>query len=505
MAEIEWIKHTRAYRELLLSDPYRPGYHFAMPDDNGYPGDPNGAFFADGVYHLMYLYKNSATNGYHWGHVSSIDLLHWRHHPDALTVQDGDEGCYSGGAFLGGDGTAYLSFWKFPAADRSRDRGGVALACAKPPYEVWERMEPIAVESSDEWGVAEIEIDGERRYIGCADPSNVWRMNGKYYMQLGNKPLLDGHGAEDARYRGDWTELVRSDDLKKWEYVGRFYDSPWRGLEGYPDAGEDDMCPSFLPLFDAKENGNFTGKYLQLFISHTRGCQYYVGGLAGEHFIPEVHGRMSWADRSYFAPEALIDGRNRHIFWSWLYDDSLKREFADKSWSGVYSFPRLVWWADGELKMAPADELEQLQYGQRTYSAADGRAVPTASGESFRLRGVWNAEGRVGVRVRVSEDGSEYTEIYYSPEEGMLVLDTTHSGCKGFCVRECAPFTLRAGESLSLDVLVDRSVVEVYANERQAICRRIYPTNPERSMGVELIGGLPEALETYAIFPCNPY
>ena len=87
----------------------------------------------------------------------------------------------------------------------------------------------------------------------------------------------------------------------------------------------------------------------------------------------------------------------------------------------------------------------------------------------------------------------------------MLVLDTTHSGCMGFRVRECAPFTLRAGEALSLDVLVDRSVVEVYANERQAICRRIYPTNPERSMGVELIGGLPEALDTYAIFPCNPY
>ena len=45
----------REYRDKLLKDPYRPTYHFAYPDDNGMPGDPNGAFFVDGVYHLMYL------------------------------------------------------------------------------------------------------------------------------------------------------------------------------------------------------------------------------------------------------------------------------------------------------------------------------------------------------------------------------------------------------------------------------------------------------------------
>ncbi|MBE6554147.1 MAG: glycoside hydrolase family 32 protein [Ruminococcaceae bacterium] len=502
--EQELVTHTRAYREMLLKDAYRPGYHFALPDDNGYPGDPNGAFFADGVYHLMYLYKSSATGGYHWGHVSSLDLIHWRHHVDALTVQEGDEGCYSGGAFVDDDGTAYLSFWKFPAADRTKDRGGIALACAKPPYEVWERMEPLAVESSEDWGIADIEINGSVLHIGCADPSNIWKTNGKYYMQLGNKPVLDRYGTAEARYQGDWTELVCSSDLKKWEYVGRFYENPQRGVEDYPDETEDDMCPSFLPLFDAKENGNPTGKYLQLFISHNHGCQYYVGRLEGERFYPETHGRMSWADRTYFAPEALVDDGRRHIIWSWLCDKP-KHDFQKYGWSGVYAFPRLVWWANGELKMAPADALDGLQYSHRVYSATNGDAVPVANGESFRLRGVWNARDRVGVRVRVSEDAAEFTEIYYSPEEGMLVMDTTHSGSGGVRVRECAPFKLQNGEALSLDVFVDKSVVEVYANERQAICRRIYPTDPEKSMGVTLIGERPVRLDSYAIFPCNPY
>ena len=76
---------VRAYREALLSDPYRPVWHFAVPDDNGVPGDPNGAFYADGRYHLMYLYRNTAKAAFHWGHISSHDLLHWRHHPGMRT------------------------------------------------------------------------------------------------------------------------------------------------------------------------------------------------------------------------------------------------------------------------------------------------------------------------------------------------------------------------------------------------------------------------------------
>jgi beta-fructofuranosidase len=117
---------TRKYRDNLLSDPHRPTYHFAIPDDLGIPGDSNGAFYADGVYHLMYLYKNSETDAFHWGHQSSLDLLHWRNHPDALTQNEGDRGCFSGGGFVDDDGTAYISFWKFPAANKKKDKGGIA-------------------------------------------------------------------------------------------------------------------------------------------------------------------------------------------------------------------------------------------------------------------------------------------------------------------------------------------------------------------------------------------
>lgn len=500
---------ARAYRELLLADPYRPTYHFAVPDGCAMPGDPNGAFYADGTYHLMYLYRNLETERYQWGHMSSHDLLHWRQHPDALTAADGDEGCYSGGCYLDEDGTAYLVYWKLTVKASPKEHpGGIAIAYAGPPYEKWEEMEQLAVEATER-GIRDEVIGGKTVHLCCADPSNIWKANGRYYMQLGNLTVLNryGRGPEAPwEYRGGWTELYRSEDLRHWEYVHRFYEIQRPG-EDWPDETEDDMCPSFLPLFDARSGGQETGKWLQLFISHNRGCQYFVGTLEGERFLPELHGRMSWKDKAYFAPEALIDGKKRHLIWTWLLDN-LPNDFERFGWSGVYAFPREVWWENGTLRMAPAEELERLQFGHRSLTAVQSGRLPVRDGASFRAKGVWRpGTAAAGLRVRVNGDGTEYTEIYADREAKTLVMDTSRSGTEGWKVREEAPFSLAEEETLCLDIFVDHSVIEVYANERQAICRRVYPTDPADAVGVELIGE-PEALlqlDIWEMAPANMY
>ncbi|MBO5257699.1 MAG: glycoside hydrolase family 32 protein [Clostridia bacterium] len=499
------IQSVQEYRERLLADPYRPGYHFAIPGDCGIPGDPNGAFFADGRYHLMYLYRNSTTNGFHWGHLSSIDLLHWRHHKDALTTYEGDGGCFSGGAFVDDDGTAYLTFWKFAAVDPAKDRSGIAMACSRPPYEDWERMEPIAINGS-EWGILELEKDGVIDYIGNADPSNIWKMNGYYYMQTGNLCVLNKYGrAEDSpeRLRGDWTDLFRSKDLRHWEYVHRFYKNPHIG-EDWPDATEDDMCPSFLPLPDRAQDGQFTDKWLQLFIAHNKGAQYYVGTLDGnaETFTPEQHGRMSWRDNACFAPEALVDNRNRQVAWFWLLDN-LKDDFARFGWSGVYSLPRALWLETGVLHQAPVSEIERQQYNPQSWTGDLPAVLPVKNGTSFRLTVKYGAEitEPCGIAVRCGE--TEETRIYVDPAAGKLVMDTTDSGAEGWKIREEAPFVLEEGEPLTLDIFVDASVVEVFANERQAICRRVYPD--AASTGVKIIGTAPVRADAWEMMPTNLY
>jgi len=500
------IRAVRSYRERLLSDPYRPGYHFAVPDDNGMPGDPNGCFYANGRHHLMYLYSRDEAN-FRWGHVSSADLLHWRHHPDALREFDFDRGCFSGGAFVDEDGKAYLSYWIVDREGANPPKGGagIGLAVGFPPhFDVWERL-PAVIESTS-WGIRV--QDGEP--IGCSDPSNIFKIDGVYYMQLGNLPVLNAYGRDpdsDERMRGDWVELFSSTDLLNWQYEGRFYqrktDNSWT------DETEDDMCPSFLPLPASKEGDPPTDRWLQLFISHNKGAQYYIGTYADKRFHPITHGRMSWVDNTFFAPEAYIDGRGRQIMFSWL-TDNIEGDFKKYGWSGVFSLPRVLWLAqDDSLGIAPAPELEALRINPQSFADIaldDGEHAlalhyPASAEIRFRMRA---SEGRAGVKLRM---GDQSVEIYFDRDENALIFDSTRCGPLGRPAVERAPLTLAEGEPLDLIVYTDKSVIEAFVNDRQAICRRAYPDSFD-GMTVSLFTEGPAAFSSirgWEMMPSFPY
>lgn len=120
------------------------------------------------------------------------------------------------------------------------------------------------------------------------------------------------------------------------------------------------------------------------------------------------------------------------------------------------------------------------------------------------MKAVFHQSQKNGIRIRESADGKEFAEIYYDADAQALVVDTTHSGSEGEMKgKESAPLVLKEGEALMLDIFVDKSVVEVFANERQAICRRIYPTNPEMATGVTLLGDAD--IDVWEMMPSNPY
>ncbi|MBN1419990.1 MAG: GH32 C-terminal domain-containing protein [Planctomycetes bacterium] len=274
------------------------------------------------------------------------------------------------------------------------------------------------------------------------------------------------------------------------------------------------MCPSFLPLARSADGGPPSDKHLLLFISHNRGCQYYIGDYRGDRFFPTRHGRMSWVDNTYFAPEALVDDRGRQIMWAWLTDNPPGEE--QKGWSGVYGLPRSLWLGDdGTLRMRPVEELEALRSGERVWTdlaCGDGRTIPLdgLAGDACEIEMTIDvgAAKRCGVKVRASSGGEEETLLYHDAEAGHLVFDSTRSGSGGRKVVERAPFSLASGEPMILRVFVDRSVVEVYANDRQAIGRRVYPVRDD-SLGIVLFAEGGEArfpsVKAWTMSPSNPY
>ena len=115
---------------------------------------------------------------------------------------------------------------------------------------------------------------------------------------------------------------------------------------------------------------------------------------------------------------------------------------------------------------------------------------------------------QVGVMIGCSDDGQEQTALLYDASEKQLKVDATKSSLDtGVRSVETAPFELKSGEPLVLRIFVDRSVVEVYANDRQAIGRRIYPKLGGTGVKLFAKGGDAKvtSVKRWEMMPSNPY
>ncbi len=474
----ELIKHSRELRAKFLTDPYRPGYHFVVPEGLARPFDPNGCIYWEGKYHLFYIFQDRDLphGGHCWGHVSSIDLVHWTHHPTGLAPRPGDpdQGIFSGNAFVNKQGEATILYHGVGV-------GNCIATSSEDDLVNWTKLPSNPIIPSPKEG------DPEFGKYRSWDPHG-WLENNTYYAIFGGKR----------------PSIFKATELDKWEYVGDLLAHAAPGV----DISEDISCPDLFRLGD---------KYVLVCISHRLGCRYYVGEWKNEQFYPEFHEQMSWQDNAFFAPESLLDDKGRRIMWAWIFDGRSGETSKASGWSGTMSLPRVLWLGeDKTLRMRPPEELEALRYNPRkmkSLTIEDDSEMPLrdVSGNSLELNiEAFLAVGdpTFGVKVCCSPDGEEQTVIFYDSVEKKLKIDTMKSSLgEGPKSVESGPFELKPDESLKLRVFVDKSVVEVFANDRQAVMRRIYPTRKD-SQGVVLFsrGGVAKvkSIEAWDMVPANP-
>jgi sucrose-6-phosphate hydrolase SacC (GH32 family) len=462
-------RSARALREKLASDPLRPGYHFVIPEGTGMPFDPNGAIFWKGRYHLFYIYQDKGDH--HWGHVSSTDLFHWRHHPTGLL-----SGMFSGNCFLDERGRPTMCYHQV-------GQGNAMAVALDDELNEWKKLPSNPITPKTQLG------DPHHGKYRSWDPFG-WREGNTYYAIFG----------------GEHAGLAKAPALEgEWKYVGDFLANTVPGVS----INEDISCADFFKLGD---------RHMLLCISHRLGARYYLGEWKGEQFHPTFHEKMSWVDNSYFAPESLVDDRGRRIMWAWLMDLPQFKMHADNGWSGTMSLPRVLnLTPQGTLRMNPPAEIERLRYNAKTKSnleiRADGDlALADIRGTSLELNIQMSAADakQYGVKVCASPGGEEETLVYYDATEKKLKIDTMKSGLSNSPKTiEGGPCELQGGEPLQLRIFVDKSVIEVFANDgRQAIMRRVYPTRSD-STGVALFSkGGPATvrrLEAWEMMPSNPH
>jgi sucrose-6-phosphate hydrolase SacC (GH32 family) len=392
-------------------------FHLAHPGPgNAMPGDPNCAFYWKGRYHLHSIYRND--DGFVFAHVSSDDMVHWKWHPTTLTPWMTGHGMFSGTGFFTKDGKPAIIYH-----GQGSGRNQIAVA-GDDQLEKWSK--PWKLEPKIRPGQ-----DGSK--IANWDP-DAWLDGDTYYALSGGNP---GSGKPPT--------LFKSPDLKSWDYLGLFL------AHDMPDVQktEDISCPNFFKI------GN---KHMLLCISHNLGCRYYLGAWKDEKFTPEFHARMTWNGNNFFAPESVLTKDGRRVMWAWL----LNLPIAP---TGVQSLPReLSLPDDGVLQIMPLRELESLRHDEKSETNLAVKAgSPTnlkgIAGDALELK-LSIEPGMAkefGLDVLCDANGQNGLRIAYVTESNTLRVGNVHS-----------PFVLQKGEDLNLRVYLDKNLVEVFANDRQA-------------------------------------
>jgi beta-fructofuranosidase len=444
----------------LARDPLRPQFHL-LPAAN-WMNDPNGPIFFNGRYHMFYQYDpfGAFWGSMHWGHAMSHDMVHWWHERVAMapTLDGYDrDGVFSGAIVIdpaghdGGTPTAIYTGVTPPASPSEATlRDGVhswrevqCLAVSYGGLQTWQKAaQPIL--SSPPEGLA---------VTGFRDPC-LWREGDEWRMALGS-----GFAG-----KGGAILLYRSSDLRKWSYVHPLIEGQAGGPKSANpvDSGEMWECPDFFQLGDRHV----------LLISTMGKVFWKVGHYGEQRFHPEKEGMVDFG--SYYAARSMLDREGNRILWGWIPETRPEAEYRAAGWAGVMSLPRvLTLGSDGGLRMAVAPAVEVLR-GKSTRAEDPTQSVAAEKSlAAMRIRDL-AAELQFtfvpeASRPFIAELRSERDELFAT-----VAYRSQDTGRELTVNKTSAALVVAAGQSVRLRLLVDGSVLELFANDTAVITERVY-------------------------------
>jgi beta-fructofuranosidase len=491
----------------------RPSFHYTSAKN--WLNDPYGFIFHDGFYHMFYQHNPFATvwGPMYWGHAVSTDMLHWKHRPIAMSPTAGTSnayGCWDGRVIY--DAASPHSsqsstgvFVVYTGVTQQHQRGfnftqtQMYATPTDSSLDQWTQNPTPVLTIADTPNVNLSAFRDPFLFANEAVDNSYYAIIGSGYEHGGKSTLSDNSFPA--------TLLLYSSTTfgQSWQYEGVF-------LEADPVVmGHIFETPNFFKL-DANnylltigKNDDFTARY-------------YLGtwdpSTPAKPFQPSDTGYFDFG--AVYAPSGLIDQTGRLLMVGWVQENDLrpKNSSSDQlkwdGWAGMMTVTRhlLVDPSDPSvLLIRPIAELEQ----QRIYSTfCDMPESLPAPHDNFLCHGfqsttvdievvlsgtnLFTAASSPIIRVLSSQDGKQRTSV--------IVKDTQ------VCIEEfnnanlpqtpgliaCADlptsFT-QATQTLSLRIIVDRGVVEVYIHDRFVVTARVYPKSLERShVGFAVQGAL---------------
>ena len=487
------LKRMLKARQDMRNDPYRPIFHYVNPENT--LNDPNGLCYWQGRWHLFYQAYPPEDPRQHWGHAVSEDLIHWEDLPYA--IYPNPEGrCFSGSTFVEKD--------RVIAMYHGTEVGNIVAVSSDPLLLNWEKLTGNAV-------IPVLEQDGSPQEYTVFDPC-VWSKEGKYYSLSGGTLETSPKGVRRA---ADF--LFRSNDLIHWEYLHPFTEG-----DVFTLVGDDGACPYFWPIGD---------KHILLFYSHMSGGQYLFGDydLVRDKFLVFSGGLFNFGASTpsgVHAPSATPDGLGGVVA---IFN--MNHGMETKGWNQIMTLPRLLTLEnDSVLNIKPAGNIESLRYDHKHLEETvlppnEEVVLDGIEGNTMEIIAEIDAKSSPMVELNVlrSKNREEYTRIAFFKDRGfritdwgdktgallqsantvvspygtprsipdrksVLSIDSSYSSILPEVLSrapESTTITLETEEPLQLRIFIDRSVVEVFVNDKACLAVRVYPGLAD-SLGISL-------------------
>ncbi|WP_280769714.1 GH32 C-terminal domain-containing protein [Salipaludibacillus daqingensis] len=495
--------------EGYYNEVHRPQYHFT-PEEN-WMNDPNGLVYYDGEYHMFYQHNptDNVWGTMYWGHAISEDLVNWDHQPIAMYPDENgfiwsgsvvvDEENTSG--FAGdGDVAPFVSLFTYEHGD---DNQHVGAAYSIDKGRTWEKLEEPIINMPEELQASN---DGSGVF---RDPNVFWHDETDQWVF--------------TIAAGEQIDFYTSENLIDWQKSSSFVN---------PSSHDFGLweCPDLIEMsVDTNGDGEKDTKKWVLTVSvHNApaggtGMAYFIGEFDGEQFEAD-HDVVRWVDygADFYAAVTWNNSPEEDPIWiGWMSNPT---EYANDTptspWRSAMTVPRELSLEkvedDIQLQQKPIEQLEKLRgehhsFENETIGEAnellEGLTGDTLEIEAeFKLDETTSAD-EFGFHIRKNED--EFTSVGFDVLNEEMYVDRTQSGDvsfhDGFGAKHVSEVTTD-NDSVKMQILVDRSSVEVFFNEGENVfTNQLFPDPQSQGLDIFAINGEVEllSLEIYEMKKAN--
>jgi sucrose-6-phosphate hydrolase SacC (GH32 family) len=438
----------------------RPRWHFLPP--RHWMNEPHGVVHHAGRHHLFYQRSELGPfwGEISWGHAVSDDLVRWTDVGHALAPWDipcAPDGVWSGSAAVDDAGSPVLFFTAGDALDEPNQRTAFArpVELEDPDLRRWSASEPVTT-AHQAAGV--LAAEGTKMLAGQFRDPFVWRENGTWFQLVGAG--IEGRGGTALLYRCDDPDPVR------WTAVGPLAigDAVAR-----PETGVMWELPLLLPVGPGPDgrprHALFVTPWWPVPTEHSLLHEWYWVGTwdaatatwRPEHDEPRELDHGGWL--TGVTGSLPPDGRT--LLWSITQDLLGDDEHRRRRWAGNAGVPLQVHYADGDLHVAPIDEITALRAATVCEVQPDAEGSWTwDAGPSYEIRAELSlppgARARIGLR-----DGAARMLLHRADEDTVEVTVERPHGSEPNRTRRSRSARVR-DDLVQLQVLVDHSVIEAF-------------------------------------------